>query len=320
MSLPRPFGSSLKRLLRRGRSGAADALVRGRRVAVAERRSLGARRRGVLGAGTLTAALALALAVVGAAGYPLSFVSGVVTRVAAQVSLVGSDRSSLRVVSMDAATSQYATTTLSTELSSPLLTTGGSAYDTATLSGETATAGGTVTYTVYSNSGCSTGARSAGTGTVMNGSVPSSNRLSFPATGTYYWQAAYSGDAKNSPSSSTCTSEVLIVKNLPLLSTEPSRPGPIAIGTSVSDQATLSGETPSAGGAIYYAVFGNGSRTILVANLTPSNNTVVNGVAPASISWTPTSAGTYYFEAIYSGDARNWPAVCAPEKLVVSPS
>jgi hypothetical protein len=272
----------------------------------------------VLGAGILTVALALALALVGAADYPVSFVSGVVTRVASQVSLVGSDRSSLRVVYMDAATSQYATTTLSTELSSPLLTTGGSAYDTATLSGETATAGGTVTYTAYSNSSCSTGARSAGTVTVTNGSVPSSDRLSFPAAGTYYWQAAYSGDAKNSPSVSPCTSEVLIVKNLPLLSTEPSRPGLIAVGTSISDQATLSGETPTAGGTIYYAVFGNSNGTILVANLTPSNNIVANGIAPASISWTPASAGTYYFEAIYSGDASNWPAVSAPEKLVVS--
>jgi hypothetical protein len=319
VSLPWPSRSSLERLLRRARSAAPEALGRAPRAAVGERRPLGARRRGVLGAGILTAALASALAVVGAAGYPVSFVSGVVTRVAAQVSLVGSDRNSLRVVYMDAATSQYATTTLSTELSSPLLATGGSADDTATLSGETATAGGTVTYTAYSNSNCSTGARSAGTVTVTNGSVPSSNRLSFPAAGTYYWQAAYSGDAKNSPSSSACTSEVLIVKNLPLLATEPSQPGPIAIGTSVADQATLTGETPTAGGTIYYAVLGPSNRTILVANLTPSNNTVVNGVAPASISWTPTTAGTYYFEAIYGGDAGNWPAVSAPEKLVVSP-
>jgi len=37
--------------------------------------------------------------------------------------------------------------------------------------------------------------------------------------------------------------------------------------------------------------------------------TVVNGVVPASPGWTATGpAGTYYFVALYSGDANNTPA------------
>jgi hypothetical protein len=70
------------------------------------------------------------------------------------------------MVAMDAATSQYQNTTLTTKLSASSISVGGSVYDTAKLSGQTATAGGTVTYTVYRNSGCSTGAQAAGTATV----------------------------------------------------------------------------------------------------------------------------------------------------------
>jgi hypothetical protein len=41
--------------------------------------------------------------------------------------------------------------------------------------------------------------------------VPKSNTLSF-ASGTYYWIAAYSGDANNNAVSSTCGSEVMTLK------------------------------------------------------------------------------------------------------------
>ena len=45
-------------------------------------------------------------------------------------------------------------------------------FDTAVLTGATATAGGTVTYTAYTNNTCTTGAIPAGTMTVTNGVVP----------------------------------------------------------------------------------------------------------------------------------------------------
>jgi hypothetical protein len=85
-------------------------------------------------------------------------------------------------------------------------------HDSATLSGQTKNAGGTVTYTVYTNSSCSAGALSAGKVTVTNGKVPNSNDVPFYTPGVYYWQAVYSGDANNSGSSSKCGSEILTVK------------------------------------------------------------------------------------------------------------
>ena len=79
------------------------------------------------------------------------------------------------------------------------------------LGNATANAGGTVTYTVYSDASCSQNPRDAGTKSVSNGIVPDSNDLVFNTAGTFYWQASYSGDADNLASTSPCTSEVLVV-------------------------------------------------------------------------------------------------------------
>ena len=50
--------------------------------------------------------------------------------------------------------------------------------------------------------------------TVTGGKVPNSNPVTLP-TGTYEWQAAYSGDSANQPSSSCFGSETEIVIPLP---------------------------------------------------------------------------------------------------------
>ena len=105
--------------------------------------------------------------------------------------------------------------TIATKLSESIGTVGDSVHDSATLSGATATAGGTVTYTVYTDSSCTIGARSAGTVSVTGGLVPVSNALLFNSTGTWYWQAVYSGDAYNGPATSACTSETLVIEPSP---------------------------------------------------------------------------------------------------------
>ncbi len=79
--------------------------------------------------------------------------------------------------------------------------------DAATLTGtNAATATGTITYDVYSDSGC-TDVVSTGTPQTITtpGMLPASNPVSLPNVGTYYWQASYSGDSvSNAPSTSTC--------------------------------------------------------------------------------------------------------------------
>jgi uncharacterized repeat protein (TIGR01451 family) len=109
-------------------------------------------------------------------------------------------------------------TTLSTSLSgggqsgaSITVPAGTAVTDSATLSGTNAAkAGGTITYKVYTNAGCTTLA-SGGGGTAENittaGTLPASAAVTLSTPGTYYWQASYSGDANNAASVSTCGAE-----------------------------------------------------------------------------------------------------------------
>ncbi len=88
--------------------------------------------------------------------------------------------------------------------------------DTATLSGANAsTATGTVTYSVYSDSGCTTAVSTGAAQSVATpGTLPASSAVTLGVPGTYYWQASYSGDSTNAASMSTCGSEVETVTSL----------------------------------------------------------------------------------------------------------
>jgi hypothetical protein len=87
--------------------------------------------------------------------------------------------------------------------------------DRATISGANAsTAGGSVIYTLYNSPSCAASSKvfAGGTVAVAGGvAAPSSPVTASLAPGVYYWQASYSGDAKNVASTSTCGSEVLTV-------------------------------------------------------------------------------------------------------------
>ena len=90
--------------------------------------------------------------------------------------------------------------------------------DTATFQNTTSVAPtGSVTFTLYSNSTCtaSTGVSGSGAistlvrrviGVVLDG-------FTAPATGTYYWQASYAGDANNNAITTACgaANEVIVV-------------------------------------------------------------------------------------------------------------
>ncbi len=106
---------------------------------------------------------------------------------------------------------QFFFPSIATKLSASSVSTGDSVSDSATLSGNSRDASGKVTYSVYSDSNCSTKFADGGTVNVTNGAVPNSNPVTFPSAGTFFWQAAYSGDGKNAPAVSPCLSEQLVV-------------------------------------------------------------------------------------------------------------
>jgi hypothetical protein len=104
-----------------------------------------------------------------------------------------------------------------------------------------------------------------GDGARVNGHVPDSFIATFPAAGTYYWQAVYTGDANNNPAVSACGSEVLTVTPLAptSISTSLFRTSISAGGTDY-DSATLSGGTPDAGGYVMYTVYSDSGCTVAV--------------------------------------------------------
>ena len=200
-----------------------------------------------------------------------------------------------------------APTTIATQLSASAIHVGDGVDDAATLSGATATAGGKVSYRYYSDSGCTKNVAKAGTFTVSNGVVPHSKTIAFDTSGTFYWQAVYSGDAANqssaSPCSSTSNEELTVTPEQQTTITTSLSAASVSTGTPVYDTATLSGATASAGGAVSYRYYSDSSCT--QNRVKAGTFAVVNGVLPGSKKVAFASAGSYYWQALYSGDDTN---------------
>jgi hypothetical protein len=207
---------------------------------------------------------------------------------------------------------------ITTTLSANPVTIGATVHDSATLTGASANAGGTVTYTVYTNDTCTAGAQDAGTKPVTNGVVPDSDPITFNSAGDFYWQAVYSGDANNDGATSACTSEHLVVNKAgPSITTTLSDTS-VTVGGTVHDSATLTGASANAGGTVTYTVYTNDTCTAGAQDA--GTKPVTNGVVPDSDPITFNNAGDFYWQAVYSGDANNdgTTSVCTEEKLVVN--
>ncbi len=148
--------------------------------------------------------------------------------------------------------------TIATILSADSVNIGTAVHDTATLTGATPDAGGTVKYAVYTDNACSLGAQDAGTVNVTNGIVPNSNAIVFNTAGTFYWQASYSGDAKNVAATSTCTTEILIVnqpqvptRTLGFWQTHTQYSESVLAGAPLNGTITLGGMTIDSNGKLF---------------------------------------------------------------------
>jgi hypothetical protein len=235
--------------------------------------------------------------------------------------------------SLSAAAVVFLNPGISTTLSATTGSIGDTVHDSASLSGSTSTAGGTVTYTVYTDNSCTTFADvgsgaalgNAGTVTVTNAVVPDSNTITFNHAGTYYWQAAYSGDGNNAPATSLCTSEIIVISpNSPSLTTLLSATS-INAGDSVTDTATLSGATSGDTQPITISVYsGSGSSACVAANLVTSATATpaTSGDGDYTATFTTLTAGTYEFQASITADNDNNAAssTCGTEPLTVKNS
>ena len=154
--------------------------------------------------------------------------------------------------------------------------------DTATLAGGDDPTG-TITFTLTDPTNA---LRDTETAAVNgNGDYPTPTGFTPDMAGTWHWVASYGGDSSNNAVSSGATDAPAVVSQAsPVVTSQLSATGPVALGASVSDQATLTGATSDAGGTISYGLYSDSACKTLVNDLTSSENAVIAGAAPASKS------------------------------------
>jgi uncharacterized repeat protein (TIGR01451 family) len=186
--------------------------------------------------------------------------------------------------------------------------------DTATLSGGTSDATGTITFTLYDNDTCThaVGTASATVNGADGDQYVSSPAIVVSATGTYHWIASYvSGDtSKNANTISTCgaPNENPVVNPRPTTLTT-NAGGPFVLGAdgtvALSDTATLSGGTSGAGGTITFMLFSDSACSNQVGTDVTAAVNGADGKNYTSPPITVNAAGTYYWVASYGSDSKN---------------
>jgi hypothetical protein len=211
-------------------------------------------------------------------------------------------------------------------LSTTSLALAGSVHGDATISNATRATVGTVTYLIYNNDTCSSSGLTATLGSVKvaNGAVPNSpNWTAVGPAGTYYFVAAYSGDANNDASRSGCNSDPLTVGPGATTVTVQLSATATTFGGEIQASATVVGTDLATVGTVTYLIYNNDTCSSSGLTATLGSVKVANGAVPNSPNWTAAGpAGTYYFVAAYSGDASHHAIVsgCAAALVNVSSS
>ena len=179
--------------------------------------------------------------------------------------------------------------------------------DSAVLSGGSAPSG-TITFTLLAPSGTTVDTETVSvTGANGTYSTPTGFSLTGAAAGMYQWNATYSGDSNNNTASddNDPAEQVTVSPASPTLTTTPS-PASATVGNlaTLTDSATLSGGSAPRG-TITFTLFLNGGATPVD---TETRSVSGNGTytTPAGYVLPPAgSAGTYQWDATYSGDSNN---------------
>ena len=199
--------------------------------------------------------------------------------------------------------------------------------DTAVLSGQVKgfPATGKVIYRFFNNAVCAGKAASMQTVTITaGGAVPDSARHGPLAAGSYSFNATYSGSSNYVGSTSTCESLIVqkaattITTTIVLKSGAP-LPATIPAGTIVNDTATVGVQVSgfAIGGKVTYSFYSNGicSGTALFMQTVTLTST---GAVPNSRQFGPLAAGSYSFNATYSGSSNYTGSTSSCESLTIS--
>lgn len=206
--------------------------------------------------------------------------------------------------------------------------------DQATILGPNAEhATGSVTYKVYSDPICTTKVGESVQPIVTEGVIPASGPIgaALANNAKYYWVAEFSGNGgehENTPAKSACGNQVMTFGTPvplpgPTISTVLSGGGQVGThitvppNTPVTDNATITapGGQPVSG-RLTYLVYSD--PQCLSSQVKGAGGGLTTGSGPASNALS-LPAGTYYFQASYSGNGTLGPAVspCGSEVLTV---
>jgi hypothetical protein len=201
---------------------------------------------------------------------------------------------------------------------------GTTVHDTATLTGASSNAGGTVTYKRFTTIDC-TGSSTDQNVTVTNGVVPDSSDFTPSTAGSYSYQAVYggtNGPPQNLGATSPCE-PLTVTAVAPTVTTaihdaSHSVVTSVPLGTTVHDSVTVSGSQGTATGNVTFDFFNNGTCSGTPA--ATSGNFALSGGSVDATTFTqgPLGAGSYAFMAHYAG-AGNYSAADSPcEPLTVN--
>jgi len=228
-------------------------------------------------------------------------------RAARVVALLGTLLASGSLTLILAGPAEALSTPSLTSTASGATTVGLDVFDHVNLTGGSAPTG-SLTFSLYgpNDPGCAGPVAFSATASVSGNGSYNSAHFTTTTAGTYQWVASYSGDASNNPAGPTSCADpaesVIVGKFVAALSTTASPT--VATGGQLHDTAMLNGRTPT--GTISFRLSGPtdtfcGAAPVFSATV-PVN--AGSGSYP-SPNFTPTVAGTYRWQATYSGDASN---------------
>lgn len=175
---------------------------------------------------------------------------------------------------------------------------------------------GTVDFSLYSGNQSCSGTPLTQTGVALASGVAVSNTATLPIGGLSY-KVHYNGQTDlYTEADSTCVA-VAATQAAPALSLSLSNTSVLA-GSDVYAIPSLTGETAGADGSIAYRAYSDNACSTLA--LSAGTKTVTDGTVSNSDAYEFNTAGTYYWQGVYSGDADNAPATstCAAAGSVLS--
>jgi hypothetical protein len=203
---------------------------------------------------------------------------------------------------------------------------GTTVHDKATVTGTVGTPTGTVTFEWFTNGTCAPSAADTSSSFALSGGIVDATTFTqTPNTsGSYAFRATYSGDGAYNSKVGPC--EPLTVNKVdPTVATDihddsdHSVVTSVVVGTTVHDQATVSGSVITPTGTVTFSWFTNGTCSETADSTSLTFNLNGSGIADGTtFTKTPTTAGNYAFQASYSGDSTYNSKVGPCEPLTVT--